>query len=110
VITKLVIGSSRHDVTETSCPVDRGHPHTIRAWVETIHSSKTQWTVCSFSPTVIAAVIYAWDKDPLLFDWIILRSDTGKDTPLLDARNREWLAHFAIEDLYMRGEFDEFLR
>lgn len=117
MIDKLVIGPM-HDGPDrpleelpSASLVHLAHPHRIREWVERIHTSKEgRWTVCTFSPTVIRAVIYFWDKDPLTFSRIILRSDSGKDTPLLDVFNPTWLAHFGIEDLYMNGEFDRFLR
>jgi hypothetical protein len=110
VITKLVIGPLKSGaVDETNSPHE-AHPRHIREWVEQCDASKTCWTVCTFSPTVIRAVIDAWDKDPETFSRIVLRSDDGKATSLLDVKTPNWLAHFAIEDLYIHGEFDEFLK
>ena len=106
MISKLILGPVNNRYADETGSPHETHPRQIREWVEQAYANKRNLVVCTFSPTVIRAVIDAWDKDPLTFSRIVLRSDDGKDTPLLDVKDAQWLAHFAIEDLYLRGEFD----
>jgi hypothetical protein len=118
MIDKLIIGPQRRSeiiatvrgepYTEEGAP-DNSHPAAIRRWAHEVHLWRRSLAVCTYSPMVIRAVIEVWDKDPLIPSWIVLRSQNGKDTPLLDVKSPEWLAHFAIEDLYMMHEFDAVL-
>jgi hypothetical protein len=106
VITKLIIGPAR-EPGEYASPLAE-HPYELHKWVALMDGLREPHTICTYSPTVIHQVwaLLREFEDP--FTHVTLRG--VRDVPLLDVKTPEWLAHFAIEDLYIHGEFDAVLK
>lgn len=85
-------------------------PQRTRTILEDFADSEHEWFVVTRCPMVIYFVFQIWHcngaDDP--FAHVVIRSENGvHDVPLLEIKEREWLAHFELGDLYIRGEFDD---
>jgi len=118
-VAKLVIGPAK--LGEIVRKDDSELPHVLRAWLNNWHATPTPHVVATYSPVIIDGFVRIWGADAL--NYIVLRKprlgpaapsamiepNLCIDTPLLVAKDRNWLAHFAISDLYMRGELNPWL-
>jgi hypothetical protein len=85
------------------------HPRQSNVAVEEYFESDREVVIATFSPTVIYQVCSRWRSNfDLDYSRIILRH-SNRDTILSTVFEPSWLAHFALEDLYIRGEFDKYL-
>ncbi len=90
---------------------DSADPRAVRSRVRDLHEAREAQVVCTRSALVLREVVWGWHErgDD---DWarrVVLRGASGKEVVLADAFEPAWLAHFAVEDLYLRGEFDDYL-
>lgn len=85
------------------------HPLIIRTRVVNAQLSKKNFDIATYNPLVMRQVAYEWRHDGGVYDIVYLRNlklETVKLTEVLDIN---WLAHFSVEELFMSGEFDEWI-
>ncbi len=84
----------------------------LRSRIRSLHEARDSFVVQTWSPLVIFEITSRWIRASE-GDWLervcLRRAVTESDVRLVDVREPTWLAHFALEDLYMRREFDDFL-
>lgn len=108
-VAKLVIGPAKPgEISRNDCNV---LPHVLRQWLRNWHSVLAPSVVATYSPIIIDEFQKIWEA--YAFEFIVLRRPGERnlyiDTPLLQAKPRDWLAHFSIADLYMRDELRQWL-
>jgi hypothetical protein len=127
VIVGLVIGPPLSMPAAPGMPSEatvdeRCAPSATRSLIWSIYRAQSPWRICTYSPFTIACVMEILDRDPSM---VLLRraTDDGQKitASLLGAPRRpgikpagqvfeaDWLAHFALGDLLIRGELDHLL-
>lgn len=83
-------------------------PAAIRAAMKALGAAHDTRDVCTFSPVVCDCWTYCFRHDggslawaPTVFVW-----DGERDRHVTDWCDVEYLGHFSLGDLYMRGEFE----
>lgn len=113
MIDHLIIGPTRGNVGEISLNTEVA-PRYVHGAIYRLHHDTARVTLCTFSPVAMRATLDAWrDISPYVekraaLSRIFLRGDTC-DERLDRVKDPDWLCAFALEDLYLHGEFDRWL-
>lgn len=83
-------------------------PDAVRADVRALFESEPACggTICTFSPVAANAYAYAFRHDGGVDYADVFVWDGTRDRCVTEYLSREYMAHFAISDLYAASEFD----
>ena len=98
---------------------DQQTPAETRRIARDLHETRNNVKVWTLNPLVIRCVIEVWKEAGIESEeiyrrtFLIRRKVPGDSvmqmTRLLGAYETTWLNHFCVEDLFIRGEFDDLL-
>jgi predicted ATPase len=96
--------TDKDDLIAIDEPENALHPHAIKLLLERMRAWSRRQSVTVLLATHSPVIINDFDKCPEQL-YVMQQDQPVVPVAVVDLKERDWLAHFALGDLYMREEF-----
>lgn len=109
-INKIVIGPMRPGNLPLEVCTVKNHPQSVADTVKYWAASK-EYTVtfATYNPLALQRLEYEFRHDGGCLDLVYLRKPDYREVKLTDMLNLQWLQSGGLVNLYMQGEFEQYL-